>query len=348
MKKLLASLLVICTLIAGMAIFASAATYTQDAEMTYDWPVPSNAIWEFHFKPTDITGATKVQFEFFVETAENLKINSFELGSHKNSDWKEKTFNSNAGFGGLVDGWNTVTLTLSESGESNDTDPKDGTTSGWDPKTFQRIRMYNVDHAGAATKLAIKNIVALKDDGTEIKVGSETMAKEGAPIVIDAKNYAQFDSYMIEGKYNQHDGGLYTDRDMYVILALPFEGEPTSALLKLPAGNGFLISASKDNKEYTEIARSTVTGNLNSQDLELDLTDYLGKGVVYVKIEDATPADGNGAFINGGAKKTEFSVSYQTETPDEPAPATFDAVSSVAVAAVAALGVALVASKKRH
>ncbi|MCQ2425921.1 MAG: hypothetical protein MJ070_07230 [Lachnospiraceae bacterium] len=35
-------------------------------------------------------------------------------------------------------------------------------------------------------------------------------------------------------------------------------------------------------------------------------------------------------------------------TPDDPTPATFDAVSSVAVAAVAALGVALVASKKRH
>ena len=37
-----------------------------------------------------------------------------------------------------------------------------------------------------------------------------------------------------------------------------------------------------------------------------------------------------------------------SDTPADPTPATFDAVSSVAVAAVAALGVALVASKKRH
>ena len=351
MKKLLALLLVVCTLVCAMTICASAANYNQGDEMTSNW----KAIFEFNFKPTDITGAVSVRFDFFVETAANLHVDSFELCSYKSSDWKELNYNNNTGFTGLTDGWNTLTFNIAEGTPNNDTNPGDGTEAGWDPTTFQRMRMYNVSGNGGDTKVAIKNIVAVKEDGTEIKVGSGPAAKENAPIVIDAKNYEQFNSYMIEGKYNTHGNGLYTDGNMYVILALPYVGEPTSALLKLPAGNGFLISASKDNKDYTEIARSTITGDLNSQNLELDLTAYLGSGTVYIKIEDGTPADGNGAFINGGDKKTEFSIGFGTDEPEETeastdpvAPKTFDAAASVAVAAVAAMGIVLVASKKRH
>ncbi len=363
MKKLLASLLIVCTLLACMMIGASAEEYRQDTVLEKDG-FTKGTVWQFTVKPTDITGAVSLKFDLYVASAADFDITSFEIGTHGNSDWKEKQINGIGAFGTLVDGWNTVTLDLASIGESNDINPDDGTPAGFDFTNLCRFRIFNVTVDGKTTDIKFKNFVAVKEDGSEIKIGLGAAAKENAPIVIDALNYAQFNTYMIDGRYNQHGGGLYTDGNMFVVLQLPYEGEPTSALLKLPAGNGFLISASKDNEEFTEIARSTITGDLTSQDLELDLTPYLGSGSVYVKIEDGTPADGNGAYINGGAKKTEFSVSYTapvdpgTVDPvdpgddptsgDDPNPGTFDAASSVAVFAVAALGITLVASKKRH
>ena len=311
--------------------------------MTYDWPVPSNAVWEFHFKPTDITGATKVKFDFYVETAANLKINSFELGSHKNSDWKEKTFNNNAGFGGIVDGWNTITLTLAESGESNDTNPNDGSVSGWDPKTFQRIRMYNVDHAGAATKLAIKNIVAVKADGSEIKIGAEPAPDVTPTIkVLSAEwngehdwtitfkatglNHPDFKGDAWVGVYpSEHTSNSYSSADSMQTWRYLNEGRaaPTDAL--------------NYAEDYTMTVTYTFETNLGNadgcapkEDGEYDLVLFFNdSGYDYVC-------------------RDSFKFNAEPEQPDEPTPATFDAVSSVAVAAVAALGVALVASKKRH
>ena len=353
MKKFLASLLVICTLLTCMIFTASAAggaganaTYVQGATIWETFP----AIWTIKFAPTDITGAVSLKFDFFVEKVADFKMDAFEIGSEDACDVEERQFGLSA-LGTLQDGWNTVTMNIA--GGEQKPEPQ-----LFNLAEFKRIRIFRNEPRSAEPNLTIafRNIVAVKEDGTEIKVGAApaAVAKENAPIVIDAKNYEQFDSFKIAGSYNKHDAGLYMDANMNSTLMFNYEGTPVAAQLKLPAGNGFLILASKDNKDFTEIARSTITGSLDSQDLVLDLTDYLGNGAIYVKIADATPEDGNGAFINGGDKKTEFSVSYETDTPDtpdtpdEPAPATFDAVSSVAVAAVAALGVALVASKKRH
>ena len=179
MKKFLVSLLIVCTLVSCMMVCASAAepVYEQGSEMATDWP----AIYAFTFDPIDITGAVAIKFDFFVETAANLSIDSFELCSYKASDWKEKNFNGNKGFTGLSDGWNVVTLNLAEAGDSNDTNPNDGTTAGFDFTTFQRIRMYNVSGSGSATKVAIKNIVAVKEDGSELKIGAAPAPVTEAP-----------------------------------------------------------------------------------------------------------------------------------------------------------------------
>lgn len=352
MKKLLASLLVICTLLSCMIIGVSAgapggnSTYVQGVTIWGQFPL----IWTIKFAPTDITGAVSLKFDLFVSKAADFKMDAFEVGSVDACDTEERQFGLSA-FGTLQDGWNTVTMSLNGGEQKQD--------ALFNFAAFKRIRMFrNVERDKEANvTVGLRNIVAVKDDGTEIKVGAAPAApaKENAPIVIDAKNYEQFDSYKLDGTYNKHDAGLYMDANMYSVLMFTYEGTPKSAELKLPAGNGFLILASKDNKDYTEIARSTITGKLDSQDLVLDLTAYLGDGAIFVKIADATPEDGNGAFINGGDKKIEFSVSYETAAPETEAPSdpvveptTFDAAASVAVAAIAAMGIVLVASKKRH
>ncbi len=226
MKKFLASLLIVCTLLVCMTVCAFAEDYKQGDELEQNWP----AIWTIYFDPTDISDCIGVSIDFYFETAANFAVDSLELGSHHNNDWKELTFNGNNGFADIHDGWNEglVFAFDAKSGTSDDINPDDGTEPGFDPATFQRIRMYNVSGAGSNTVVKIKNICGIKADGTKVPCGA----------------------------------------------AAPVDPEPT------------------------------------------DPTP-----------DDPTPTD---------------------PEPTDPNPGTFDAASSVAVFAVAALGIALVASKKRH
>ncbi len=180
MKKLLALLLVAFTLLACMTICASADEYLQDTVIEWDG-FAKGTVKSITFEPTDITGAVSVKFDLYVGSAADFKITSFELGSHKSTDWKEKQFNGVAKFGALVDGWNTVTIDIAAFGDSNDINPNDGTEAGFDFTNLCRMRIFNVTEETNPTDVKFRNIVAVKEDGTEIKVGAAPAPVTDAP-----------------------------------------------------------------------------------------------------------------------------------------------------------------------
>ena len=91
--------------------------------------------------------------------------------------------------------------------------------------------------------------------------------------------------------------------------------------------------------------------------IELDLTKYLtGKdGKIYVYVGDCVPENGWGGRIastsavifTSGDGSTPVTTPTTTDAGTK-APSTFDAVSVVALVAVAALGTAVVIMKKNH
>lgn len=183
MKKVLASLLVVCTLLACMMISTSAENYTylQDSVIEMDGFTKGNVNWIF-FDPTDITGATKLQFDLYVGEADQFGFTTFEIGSHPGktiSDWQEKEINNS--FGALNDGWNTVSIDLDSMANVAVTNPDDGTPGEFDYTKFCRIRFFNVNVEGKTTDVKFKNFTAVKADGTEIKVGAAPAPATDAP-----------------------------------------------------------------------------------------------------------------------------------------------------------------------
>ena len=180
MKKLLASLLIVCTLLACMMIAVSADEpvygYYQDQTIEKNYP----AIWQFTFAPTDITGAVSIKFDMWIEDVSRIKFDELEFGSLTQSDWQEKAYNpatDKMGIANLKSGeWGTVTMDISAGTDVNaevESVLKNvgDAPKGFDMTHFCRIRLFTLAKYDA-TLVKIKNIVAVKEDGTEIKVGS--------------------------------------------------------------------------------------------------------------------------------------------------------------------------------
>ncbi|MCQ2425923.1 MAG: hypothetical protein MJ070_07240 [Lachnospiraceae bacterium] len=362
MKKLLASLLIVCTLLGCMMISINAG-YNYDQSTVLEWTMKKDVIKEFTFEPTDITGATALKFDLYLESAADFGFTSFEIGTHPHCDWKEKQVNGAASFGTLVNGWNTVSLDLASIPESNDwKDANDGSVAGFDYSHLCRIRIFNVNVDGKETNVKLKNIVAVKGD-TEIKVG-------GAPVVLDTgvlegnvRTYA-FELYQdSEAKYLRNttagDNGTQRFSDAGAETVYAFGMVDTDKIEKVEfsakLGCQLLLQVSNDAKnwvevyKYTEVVPDHPEAGADVKVYDFDLTDKWTKGdALYIRIADSSPENGWGGSIFKDNVNT-LKVTYKSDAPvDDPTPATFDAVSSVAVAAVAALGVALVASKKRH
>ena len=130
------------------------------------------AVWLIHFQPTDITGATAIRFDFFIDNAANFRLSALEFGSHYRNDWQELQYTGIAKWPSLNDGWNTVTMPLTNGDPVSSVNPSDGSSGTFDPKTFQRIRIFNTTGSDPQITIGFRNIVAVKDDGTEIPVGS--------------------------------------------------------------------------------------------------------------------------------------------------------------------------------
>ncbi len=156
------------------------------AEPTYDYyqgqTIEKNypAIWQFNFAPTDITGAVSIKFDMWIEDVSRIKFDELEFGSLTQSDWQEKAYNpatEKMGISNLKSGeWGTVTLNIADGADVNaeveavlknvGDAPK-----GFDMTHFCRIRLFTLASYDK-TLVKIKNIVAVKADGSEIVVGS--------------------------------------------------------------------------------------------------------------------------------------------------------------------------------
>ncbi len=157
--------------VAAIPSFAAGEAYDYEQGRVIVKTMP--AVWLIHFQPTDITGATAIQFDFFIDNAADFRMSAIEFGSHYRNDWQEIQFTGATKWPTLQDGWNTVTFQLSAGDPVSAVDPKDGTTGKFDPKTFQRIRIFNTTGTDPQITIALRNVVAVLADGTEIPVGSE-------------------------------------------------------------------------------------------------------------------------------------------------------------------------------
>ena len=361
MKKLLASLLIVCTLLGCMMIGASAG-YDYDQGTVLEWTMKKDVVKTITFEPTDITGATTLKFDLFVESVENFAFNCFEIGTHANCDWKEKQVTGAESFGALVDGWNTVSLDLAAIPESNDTNPNDGTERGFDYSNLCRFRIFNVNIEGKETNVKLKNIVAVKGD-TEIKVGAAPKALDTGVLEGNVRTYAfelykeSEDKYLFKTNAGDNGNQRFSDGTLETVYAFGMVDTDKIEKVEFSAKLGcqLLLQVSNDAKnwvevyKYTEVVPDHPEAGADIKVYDFDLTDKWTKGdALYIRIADSSPENGWGGSIFKDNVNT-LKVTYKSDAPVvDPTPATFDAVSSVAVAAVAALGVALVASKKRH
>ena len=364
MKKLLASLLVICALLSCMIIGVSAgapggnSTYVQGMTIWGQFPL----IWTIKFAPTDITGAVSLKFDLYVSSAADFKMDAFEVGSEDACDIEERQFGLSA-FGALQDGWNTVTMSLNGGEQKAD--------ALFNFAEFKRIRMFrNVERDKEANvEVGLRNIAAVKEDGTEIKIGAalDTGALEGNVRTYAFELYqASEEKYLI--KTNAGDNGTqrFSDAGAETIYGFGMVDTDKIEKVELSAKLGcqLLLQVSNDGKnwveiyKYTEVVPDHPEAGADIKVYDFDLTDKWTKGdALFIRIADSSPENGWGGSIFKDNVNT-LKVTYKSDapvdptpvdpTPVDPTPATFDAVSSVAVAAVAALGIALVASKKRH
>ena len=148
------------------------------------------AIWQLDFAPTDITGAVSIKFDMWIEDVSRIKFDELEFGSLKATDWQEKAYNpatEKMGISNLKSGeWGTVTMNIADGADVNaeveavlknvGDAPK-----GFDMTHFCRIRLFTLASYDK-TLVKIKNIVAVKADGSEIVVGSDAPA----PATFDA------------------------------------------------------------------------------------------------------------------------------------------------------------------
>lgn len=166
--------------------------YYQGQTIERDFP----AIWQFGFAPTDITGAVAIKFDLYIEDVSRIKFDELEFGSLIVTDWQEKAYNpalEKMGGANLKNGWNTITMNLADaSAVDADVDPvrnalgENGlgdAPAGFDFTHFCRIRLFTLANFDK-TNVKIKNIVAVKADGSEILVGSVEPAP--APATFDA------------------------------------------------------------------------------------------------------------------------------------------------------------------
>ena len=349
MKKLLAFLLIVCTLVACMAVGAFAADYKQGDTLEKNYP----AIWQFTFEPTDITGAVSIKFDIWIEDVSRIKFDELEFGSLAQSDWQEKAYNpasEKMGIANLKSGeWGTVTMKIADGADVNaevESVLKNvgDAPKGFDMTHFCRIRLFTLASYDK-TLVKIRNIVAVKEDGTEIKVGAEPVVTDIVPTieVLSAEWTGEHD-WTITFKATGLDHPDFKG-DAWVGV---YPSSHTS--------NSYSVADSMQTWRYLNEGRAAPTDPLNvAADNTMTVTYTFETNLGNADI--CAPKEGVDydlvLFFNDSGYdyvcRDSFRFNAEPETPDTPdTPTTFDAVSSVAVAAVAALGVALVASKKRH
>lgn len=88
-----------------------------------------------------------------------------------------------------------------------------------------------------------------------------------------------------------------TEGPMFILYRFDL-GEATAARIQLEMLNNFLISASRDGQEWTEILRNEqfARGGSNYGFYEADLTPFLGGEAVFVKVQHSFPEEANGGF----------------------------------------------------
>lgn len=183
MKKIFAFILLFCLVMTSLIFSASAEEYDYEQGQVIVKSLPS--VWLIHFEPTDITGATAIQFDFFIDKASNFRISAIEFGSHWRNDWQELQYTGVSKWPSLKDGWNTVTLKLSDGSPSAAVDPGDGSTGAFNPQTFQRVRIFNTTSTDPQIMVALRNIQAVKEDGTKIPVGSANSGSSSDTVITD-------------------------------------------------------------------------------------------------------------------------------------------------------------------
>ncbi|MCQ2425924.1 MAG: hypothetical protein MJ070_07245 [Lachnospiraceae bacterium] len=351
MKKILAFLLVVCTMLIGMSVAASAAAPVAIAEAPEafaDITVNSGGTApQITFDPVDISACDYLEFDFFLQDANYFEMaigqGQFELGSDKEQQdhyelawmWDElkpcfQTMNAGA--------WNHVIVPLASGHPQNE--PMDMTK-------LQRIRYYNVlVEEGVDTKIGIKNIKATPDSRTKISFRVDEPSEE---------------LYKVRCNTGLNAEKRFADANTEAVYCFPIENADKIEKIEfaMKTGAQLLLQVSNEDGNWVEVFKyvkpegaEPQTG-MNAEYITFDLTDKWVKGdKLYIRVADSYPENGWGGNIYRGVDNTVF-ITYKSEapvdpTPVDPTPATFDAVSSVAVAAVAALGIALVASKKRH
>ncbi|MCQ2425922.1 MAG: hypothetical protein MJ070_07235 [Lachnospiraceae bacterium] len=360
MKKLLASLLVISALLSCMIIGVSAgapggnSTYVQGTTIWGQFPL----IWTIKFAPTDITGAVSLKFDLYVSKAADFKMDAFEVGSEDACDTEERQFGLSA-FGALQDGWNTVTMSLNGGEQKAD--------ALFNFAEFKRIRMFrNVERDKEANvEVGLRNIVAVKEDGTEIKIGNalDTGVLEGNVRTYAFELYQESEEkYLLRTNAGDNKTQRFSDGKLETVYAFGMVDTDKIEKVEFSAKLGcqLLLQVSNDDKNWVTVYEFVRPDDPDHPEAgadikvyDFDLTDKWTKGdALFIRIADSSPEDGWGGSIFKDNVNT-LKVTYKSDapvdpTPVDPTPTTFDAVSSVAVAAVAALGIALVASKKRH
>ncbi len=183
--------------------------------------------------------------------------------------------------------------------------------------------------------------------------------------------------YKDEGSKIDGHPARYMDNASYIIYAFDVKAADKVAKLVMGIDNQYEIrvaNSDPDNIEGYEVVavaeqneadadRGDAWGNRYEEgsdvvpNIELDLTKYLtGKdGKIYVYVGDCVPENGWGGRIastsavifTSGDGSTPVTTPTTTDAGTK-APSTFDAVSVVALVAVAALGTAVVIKKKNH
>ena len=137
---------------------------------------------------------------------------------------------------------------------------------------------------GAGEPVTARGSLQVVGDTIEFEAGSD----EERPWLFDA-----------DGS-QLNNGGRFADNGTYFTYRFTLPAGVTGGTVTLDMGNQFVVSASTDNQNWTEVLRESreIRDLSNRQDYQLDLNALRGGGrTVYLRVQDSKPDDGWGGWV---------------------------------------------------
>lgn len=259
-------------------------------------------------KPVDATGTTAISFDLFVSNAAALNGTSFcfELTSADESDKEEMQIGST--WKDLKDGWNHLVYAYSSFAQASGPDG-----AACDLSRVDFLRIFNTSAVNAGEELIIRmDNITLFDNTTPAPEGVLSEKYVFQLYTEDEAKYLDFTNAGDNQNQRFSDCGLYTVYHYTVKNTTGTQSITWSARL----GAQLRLLVSQNNVDFTEFFNSGEE-HVSPDMYSYDITQYIdfSKGKdIYIKIADSVEADGNGGSIFKSADCT-LEVLYK-QLPD--------------------------------